>query len=114
MILNIKIKIDMRIHPQKYTKEEFVDFLKRNNVNDTIINKFLKLPKTVKYGGNKYEIYINSTWYNIGKTYYNFELNYYSEEQIEFLFGSKVFGDVELSINNILYELTNAKLINAC
>lgn len=101
----------MKVYPKKYSKQEFVEFLEKNNVNDIIISKFALLPEVIERRGHKYEIYINSTWYNVDKTHYNFELNYYSEELIEYLFNSKVYTDVELSINNLLYELTNAKLI---
>jgi hypothetical protein len=102
----------MKIYPKKYSKEEFIKFLKKNNVNDKIITKFVELPETVIHKGNEYDLYINSTWYNVGNTHYNFELNYYSEDLVEYLFNSKVFGDVEISINNLLCELMNSKLID--
>jgi hypothetical protein len=101
----------MRIYPKKYTKEEFFTFLKKINANDQIINKFLELPKFIIKNGYNYELYIDSTYYNIDNTYYKFELNYYSEELIEYLFNSKVFTDIEVSINNLSCELMNAKLI---
>lgn len=104
----------MRVIPKKYNKQEFIEFLEKNNVNSIIINKFAELPEVVEYRGSRYEIYITSIWYDINKTRYNFELNYYSENLIEYLFNSKVFDDVELSINNLSYELTNAKLVNYC
>jgi len=102
----------MQVYPKNYTKDEFVEFLQKINANDQIINKFIKLPEYVIRSGNKYELYINSTYYGIGNTYYNFELNYYSEYLIEYLFNFKVFTDIENSINNLIYELSNAKLIN--
>ncbi len=95
----------MNTYTKKYNKEDFLKFLEKNNVNDVIISKFVELPECVMRCGNKYNIYINVTWYNIGNTHYEFEINYYSEELIEYLFGSKVFKDVEFSINNLLCEL---------
>jgi hypothetical protein len=100
-----------RIYPKKYSKEEFRKFLEKNNVSETIINKFNELPEKIERNKDKYELYINSTWYNVGNTFYSFELNYYSEELIEYLFNSKVFNDIELSINNLICELKNSKII---
>lgn len=97
----------MRVYPKKYSKEEFLIFLEKNNVNDEIISKFEKLPEFIEKNGNKYELYINSIWYNIDNTYYKFELNYYSDDIVEYLFSLKVFTDIELSINYLLSELIN-------
>ena len=101
----------MGVYPSKYNKEEFLKFLEKNNVNDAIISKFVELPEAVERSGNTFKLDINSTWYSIGNTFYNFELNYYSEELVEYLFGSKVFSDVELSINYLLCELINNNYI---
>jgi len=102
----------MGVYPKKYSKEEFLNFLEKNNINDTIINKFIELPETIERSGSIFKLDINSTWYNIGNTYY-FELNYYSEELVEYLFNSKVFGDVELSINYLICQLINKNLIKS-
>jgi len=101
----------MRTYPKKYTNEEFLKFLEKNNVNDEIINKFVKLPETVERSGDKFQLDINSTWYNKGNTYYEFELNYYSDNLVEYLFSSKVFTDVEISINYLQCELVAKNLI---
>jgi hypothetical protein len=101
----------MKLYPREYTKKEFLNFLQKNNVNDKIISKFVELPETVTHNGDEYKLYINSTWYNVGNTHYNFELNYYSEELVEYLFNSKVFEDIELSVNNLLCELINNNYI---
>lgn len=95
----------MGIHPKQYSRENFFSFLNKNNVSETIIDKFVDLPETVLRNENRFELYINITWYNIDDTHYNFELNYYSEELIEFLFTSKVFNDIEVSLNYLLCEL---------
>jgi len=102
---------NMGVYPKQYTREEFLKFLKKNNVGKKIINNFEKLPKIVKRNENEFELYINRTWYNIGNTHYSFELNYYSEELIEFLFYSKVFNDIEVSINFLLFELINNNIL---
>lgn len=98
-------------HLKQYNKEEFVKYLQKYNVKDKFINKFIELPETIQRSGNTFKLEINVTWYNVDKTHYTFELNYYSEELIEYLFSSKVFNDVELSINNLLCELINSKYI---
>ena len=100
----------MNTHTENYTKERFLKFLEKNNVNDIIISRFVKLPKTVQRSGSIFKLDINTTWYPDGDTHYKFELNYYSEELIEYLFTSKVFNDIELSINYLTCELVNKKL----
>ena len=100
----------MHIHPNQYNKKEFIEnFLKKNNVNDTIISKFVDLPEKIIVDDHEYEIYINVTFFNIDDTFYNFELNYYSEEHIEFLFNSKVFQNVNICINYLMCELIEKK-----
>lgn len=93
--------------PKDYSKEKFSTFLIENNISDYVISKFNELPETVKRGNGVFKLYIETTWYDREKTYYNFELNYYSEELVEFLFSSKIFSDVEKSINFLLCELMN-------
>ncbi len=98
----------MVIHPTIYTKEEFIKFLKKNNTDNNIINKFKELPEIIeRMDGKIFYIYIHSLWHDVKKPYYEFELNYYSEELIEYLFSSKVFKDVEHSINYMICELKN-------
>ena len=97
----------MGVYPKKYNKKEFLIFLEKHSVSNTIISKFVELPETVERSGNTFKLDINSTWYSIGNTFYNFELNYYSEELVEYLFSSKVFNNVEVSINYLLCELIN-------
>jgi len=101
----------MGIFPKKYSKEQFLKYLEKNNVGDNIIRKFNKLPEKLNTGNSEYKLTIISTWYDIGNTYYNFELNYYSEKLIEFLFTYKIFTDVEKSIDFLLFELINKNFI---
>lgn len=92
----------------QYSKVEFLEkFLKKYNVNNTIIGKFEKLPEKIVINGHIFDIYINATFFSVGDSSYEFELNYYSEELVEYLFSSKVFGDIEVSINYLLCELIN-------
>jgi hypothetical protein len=95
----------MKIYPKKYNKKEFNKFLIKYNVDDDIINKFEELPEIIERSGNTYKLDINVIWYNVGITHYTFEINYYSEELIEYLFGLKVYTDIELSINNMLCNI---------
>ena len=101
----------MGVYPKKYKKEEFLKFLDKNNVSNKIINTFVELPESVERSGSTFKLDINSTWYSDEDTYYNFELNYYSEELVEYLFSSKVFSDIEISINYLLCELINNNFI---
>ena len=102
----------MGVYPTQYNKEDFIKFLRNNNVNEVIIAKFEKFPESIERNGNLYKIYINSIWYSIGNTFYNFELNYYSEPAIEFLFTCKPYGDIESCINNLQYEIKSLKCKN--
>ena len=101
----------MQIFPVAYSKEGFIEFLQKNHVNETIIEKFKFLPEIVKKNNHLYKLNILCTWYNTGDTYYNFELNYYSEDQIEYLFSFKVFTNVETSIDNLICDLIEGKFI---
>jgi hypothetical protein len=101
----------MGVYPTGYNKEEFIVFLQNNNTNETIINKFKILPENVKHNNHIYKLNIVSTFISVGM-FCNFELNYYSEDQIEFLFPYKIFGNVEESIDNILCDLIEGKYIN--
>lgn len=97
----------MTAYPKKYNKNEFLKFLNKINVDDVIISNFELLPETLKKNDSVYCLDINSTFYSQGTTYHNFELNYYSEDLIEYLFGLKVFNDIEVSINYLMCELIN-------
>jgi hypothetical protein len=95
----------MGIYPKQYDREDFLNFLHKYNVSNEIIGKFVDLPEAVLCGDDKFDLFVNVTFYSDGNTHYNFELNYYSEEHIEFLFNSKVFTNIEISINYLLCEL---------
>jgi len=96
----------MGVYPSQYSKENFLErFLKKNNVSENIINKFVALPEKVDENEHEYDLYINVVFCSVGNTSYSFELNYYSEELVEYLFNSKVFNDIEVSINYLLCEL---------
>lgn len=103
----------MGVYPKGYTKEEFVNFLEKNNVEDSVIKKFLSLPEKINAKGSKFKLYISSTFVSVGNTYYNFELNYYSEDKIEFLFPYKLFKNIEKSIDNLLCDLVAGKYISS-
>jgi hypothetical protein len=102
----------MNIFPKIYTKTNFIEQLISNGINDNIIIKLNKLPEYVKSNNSIYSIYINVIQYGIENSTFNYEFNYYSNDLIEFLFNSKVFSDIELSVNNLLCDLMNAKLID--
>ena len=102
----------MSIYPKQYNREDFLNFLRKYSVPNNIISKFVDLPEAVLRNEEKFDLFINVTFYSAGNTHYNFELNYYSEELIEFLFNSKVFNDIEVSINYLLCELINNGYVN--
>jgi hypothetical protein len=102
----------MDVFPKKYDKEEFIEFLQKNHVDEVIINKFKTLPESVKKNNYIYRLNIVCTWFSIGDTWYIFEINYYSEDQIEFLFSCKIFRNIEESINNTICDLVNGNYIN--
>ena len=93
------------VKPREYSKNDFTKFLNKYGVNDEVVTDFKKIPETLNVNGEEFELKILTRWYNIGNTYYEFEFNYYSERIIEFLFGFKVYNDVEISINHLLCEL---------
>lgn len=104
----------MGVYPSKYDSEKFLKFLEKNNVNDTVISKFKSLPITITCNDKEFHLDINVIWYSIGDTFYNFELNYYSDEHIEYCFGSKVFDDIETSINYLFCELKYIESNGGC
>ena len=101
----------MSVHPKTYTKEKFIVFLEKNDVGNDIITKFAQLPNTVVRSGDEFTLDVDATWYNVADTHYRFEMNYYSKDLIEYLFSSKVFTDIEISINNLICELRIAHYI---
>ena len=97
------------IVPKKYTKQKFIEYLKENNVNSNIIDRLNELPEVIERNGDYFKLSIEVIWYNSDNTHYEFELNYYSDDLIEYLFSPKVFKNIEMSINNLICELVNAK-----
>lgn len=101
----------MNSYPKKYNKEEVLKFLIKTNANDDVISKFKQLPETIKRSGNEFKLDINITCHNVGNIYYSFELNYYSEKLVEYLLNSKVFTNIDVSINYLMCELKNRNII---
>ena len=101
----------MTVFPRKYTRQEFLKFLRKYDVNEKIITKFVELPEAVIRNGDRFVLDISSIKYSDGDTHYTFEMNYYSEELVEYLFNSKVFNDIEFSINYLICELMLRKYI---
>lgn len=91
----------MKGYPNSYTKSQFLEFLKKNRVSETIIEKYNTLPELINRNGSNYKLNIVATWYDGGTVNYNFELNYYSEDLIEFLFPYQIFPDIEQSIDTL-------------
>lgn len=103
----------MGVYPSQYSKVNFLEkFLKKNNVSEIIINKFIDLPEKVLKNDHEYDLYINVVFCNVGDTSYSFELNYYSEDLVEYLFNSKVFNSIGISINYLLCELIGKGYLN--
>lgn len=97
---------------QTYRKNQFVDFLKRNNGDDSVIRNLELLPDTINYMGSAYDFRVIVTPYGIDEALNNYEMNYYSEYLVENLFDPKVFLDVRLSISALMNELSKFKQRN--
>lgn len=100
-----------KIYPKRFDKSEFLAYLKKNKVAEKTINDFEELPESIIRSGDTFKLDVTLTWYPDAETHYEFEINYYSEDTIEYLFNSKVFGNVEYSINYLLCELINNNYI---
>lgn len=95
----------MTTYPTLYKKNEFIKFLKKINVNDETIEKFIKLPNTIVKGNDEFNLNTMLTYNSGEETYYSFELNYYSIETMEFLLNYKIFNDFNDSLNYLICEL---------
>jgi len=95
----------------EYNKQQFIKFLNKNNINTTIIEKVKLFPETINKNNDNYDLYIKVTWHDNMETYYEFEFNYYNTEKIEFLFTIRIYNNIDVSINNLLSELRNIKVI---
>mgnify|MGYP006307111661 CR=1 FL=1 len=100
-----------KICPKKYSKQEFLKYLEKNKVSETIVEDFKSLPEEIIRSGDTFKLDINTTWYPEDETHYDFEMNYYSEETIEYLFNSKIFGNIANCINYLICELINNNFI---
>ncbi len=101
----------MGVYSSENNKKGYLKYLKKIRANNKIITKFEKLPETVKRNGDEFKLQVTHTFISVSPTGYNFEMNYYSEDLVEYLFNSKVFGDVELSINYLVCELIDKKYL---
>ena len=101
----------MGTYPRDYDKESFIKFLNENNVSLETIDKFKTMPEMVIHNGIEYKLNLVATLFTEGETFYNFEINYYSKKEIEFLFGYKIFHNVDLSITYATNELKKLQLM---
>ena len=95
----------MGVEQNEFNKKEFIEFMSINDVSDEIIKRFKKIPEKIHKNDSKYDLVVQTRWYNVEKTYREFELNYYSEKIMEYLLSFKVYNDIELSINHLECEL---------
>lgn len=95
----------MNKEPRIFTKEEFIGYLKKNNVNNNTIQRVENLPNEIIQGGEIYGLNINTSWNGSGTTIYEFELNYYSYIKYEFLLPYKIYSDIDTSLNVIECEI---------
>ena len=98
--------------PKNYDRNSFIDFLRVNNVNSEIIERFMNLPESIGYKDATYVLSVTATYHNSGGSYYTFELNYYAEEVLEYLLSYKIFQDIEQSIDRIECELLARNLVD--
>jgi hypothetical protein len=104
---NNKINNKSMDYPKIYTKENFIKALKKNNIEDNIINRVKELPLNVTYNDSLYRLNIIVSWDNNNDTHYEFEINYYSKDNMDFLFDYKVFYNIENNLNYIECNLEN-------
>lgn len=102
----------MGVEQSEFNKKEFIGFLLENEVSDKIIKMFEEIPEILHKNDAKYNLVIQTRWYDVGKTYREFEMNYYSEKIMEYLFSFKVYTDIELSITHLECELRIKGFIN--
>ena len=98
--------------PKNYDRNGFIDFLRVNNVNTEIIERFINLPESIEYKDATYVLSVTATYHNSGSSHYTFELNYYAEEILEYLLSYKIFQDIEQSIIRIECELKERNFIS--
>lgn len=95
-----------------YTKEELINFLQKNGINNGILERINNLPDFISVDDKKYDLNILITQKKSDDIYYEFELNYYSKKNVEFLLPYSIRKDIEVSINVLECELMNRKLID--
>ena len=93
------------VKQRDYNKIEFAKILNKFGVEEDVIADFNRIPETITVNGEVFKLMIQTRQYTNKNPHYEFEFNYYSERIIEFLFGFKVFTNVEISINYLLCEL---------
>lgn len=102
---------NMETYPKNYNTETFIEYLKDNHSETSLVERFKRLPATLIHNKIEHKLNIVKTYYIGDGSYYNFELNYYSDELLEFLFTYKIFQDVEDSIRHLECELQNGNFI---
>lgn len=95
------------MYPQKFTKEEFIDFLKNQEYDEKIINKVIDLPDKINYEEDDYVFNFigNKDKPNA------FELNYFSSNKFDFLFPYVVYENLETGIDLVAIRLKKMNIV---
>jgi len=83
----------MENYPVKYIKENFINLLKKKDLEDSIIERYYHLPEFISFDNVTYKLNIIVTD-NEDEKLQIFEINYYSDEGMSFLFDYKASSDI--------------------
>ncbi len=101
----------MGAYPSKKSREEVLESLKYNNVDQSVIDDFNSLPETVESNGIVYNLSLVSTFFSVSPMWTNFEYNYYNSPNLKTLFKYKAFTNVGDCINHLKEEIKNLESI---
>ena len=93
----------MSTQPKKYTKEEFVEFLKKNLISDELISEIEKIPLTYE---DNYNLNIVVSNIDNGSSY-TYELNYYDNNNLKYAFKHSIEVNCETALTKFLSQLSD-------
>ncbi len=101
----------MGAYPSKRSREEVLESLKHNNVDQSVIDELTNLPETVESNGLVYNLSLVSTFFSVAPTWTNYEYNYYNSANFKTLFKYEVFTDIMDSINYLKEEINKLESV---
>ena len=101
----------MGAYPTKRTREEVLESLKFNNVEQSVIDEFNGLPETIVSDGVEYKLNLVSTFFSVSPMWTNYEYNYYNNVTFKTLFKYKCFTNVGDCINYLKESIENLEKV---